>query len=129
MPSYRQARLAEFLRDEIAAIIQRELRDPRLGFVSVTRVEMSPDLRHAKVFVSIYGSQKEQEAALDALRGAAGFIRRLVAPHMHTRHIPELHFKLDHSLEHAEQVARLLRQIEQERQEDESAAESAPETQ
>ncbi len=56
MPSYRQARLAEFLRDEISTIIQRELRDPRVGFVSVTRVEMSPDLRHARVYVSVYGS-------------------------------------------------------------------------
>lgn len=79
MPSYRQARLAEFLRDEISAIIQRELRDPRLGFVSVTRVELSPDLRHARVFVSVYGSHEEQEAALQALQGAAGFIRRLIA--------------------------------------------------
>ncbi|MBO9358226.1 MAG: 30S ribosome-binding factor RbfA [Thermomicrobium sp.] len=128
MPSYRQARLAEFLRDEIAAIIQRELRDPRLGFVSVTRVEMSPDLRHAKVFVSIYGSHEEQEAALEALQGAASFIRRLIAPHLHTRHIPELHFKLDRSLEHAEQVARLLRQIQQERHRNESAVESTPES-
>ncbi len=118
MPSYRQARLAEFLRDEISAIIQRELRDPRVGFASVTRVEMSPDLRHARVYVSVYGTHEEQEAALRALQGAAGFIRRLIAPHLHTRHIPELHFKLDRSLEHAEQVARLLHQIRQEQQTD-----------
>lgn len=116
MPSYRQARLAEFLRDEISTIIQRELRDPRVGFVSVTRVELSPDLRHARVYVSVYGSPEEQEEALRALQGAAGFIRRLIAPHLHTRHIPELHFKLDRSLEHAEQVARLLYQIQRERQ-------------
>ncbi|MCS7246065.1 MAG: 30S ribosome-binding factor RbfA [Thermomicrobium sp.] len=116
MPSYRQERLAEFLRDEISSIIQRELRDPRLGFVSVTRVEMSPDLRHARVFVSVLGSAEEQETAVRALQGAAGFIKRLLAPHLHTRHIPELHFKLDRSLEHAERVARLLYQIERERQ-------------
>ncbi|MCX7623107.1 MAG: 30S ribosome-binding factor RbfA [Thermomicrobium sp.] len=115
MSSYRQARLAEFLRDEISAVIQRELRDPRIGFVSVTRVELSPDLRHARVYVSVFGSREEQEEALRALQGAAGFIRRLIAPHLHTRHIPELHFKLDRSLEHAERVARLLHEIQRER--------------
>lgn len=116
MPSHRRERLAEFLRDEIATIIQRELRDPRLTFVSVTRVELSPDLRHAKVSVSVYGPPEDQEAAIAALQGAAGYIRRLIAPHIHTRHIPELHFKLDRSLEHAEQVARLLREIALERE-------------
>jgi ribosome-binding factor A len=108
MNSLRQQRVAEFLRDEISEIIRREMRDPRLGFVSITRVEVSPDLRYAKVYVSVYGSQEDQAAGIDALNGAAGFIRRTLKPRMRTRHIPELSFRLDRSMEHAEQVTRTL---------------------
>jgi len=108
MSAYRQQRIAEFLRDEISEIIRREMRDPRLGFISITRVEVSPDLRYAKVFTSVFGSPEEQEAAITALNGASGFIRRLLKPRMHTRRIPELRFRLDRSMEYAEQVARAL---------------------
>lgn len=108
MSSLRQQRVADFLRDEISEIIRREMRDPRLGFVSITRVEVSPDLRYAKVFASIYGTDEEREATIRALNGAAGFIRRLLKPRMRTRHIPELSFRLDRSMEYAEQVTRTL---------------------
>lgn len=111
MNSLRQQRVADFLRDEISEIIRREMRDPRLGFVSITRVEVSPDLRYAKVFASVYGSEEEQTATIDALNGATGFIRRLLKPRMRTRHIPELTFRLDRSLEYAEQVTRTLNML------------------
>lgn len=111
MNSLRQQRVAEFLRDEISDIIRREMRDPRLGFVSITRVEVSPDLRYAKVFASVYGSEEEQAATIDALNGATGFIRRLLKPRMRIRHIPELTFRLDRSMEYAEQVTRTLNEL------------------
>lgn len=111
MTTRRQAQLAEFLRDEISEIIQRELKDPRLGFVSITRVELSPDLRYARVFVSVLGSDEDRIETMRALEGAAGFIRHLLKPRMHVRHIPEISFREDRSMEHAEQVARTLREL------------------
>lgn len=115
MTSRRQEQVADFLRDEISEIIQREMKDPRLGFASITRVEMSPDLRYAKVYVSVLGSEEDRQATLRALSGAARYIRYLLKPRMHIRHIPEISFRLDRSMEHAEQVARTLAQLHEER--------------
>lgn len=114
MSSRRQQQVADLLRDHVSEIIQREMKDPRLGFVSITRVEVSPDMRHAKFFVSVYASEEEQRDALHALNRAAGFIRHELAPRLKMRQIPEVLFRLDHSMEHAETVARLLRQIDEE---------------
>jgi ribosome-binding factor A len=114
MSSRRQQQVADLLRDEVSEIIQRQMRDPRLSFVSVTRVEMSPDMRYAKLFVSVYAPEAEQRDALQALNRASGFIRHELAPRLKMRQLPELTFRLDHSMEHAETVARLLKQIEQE---------------
>ena len=74
MTSRRRVQLADFLRDEISEILQREMKDPRLGLASITRVELSPDLRYAKVFVSVLGSEEEREDTTAALTGAAGFV-------------------------------------------------------
>jgi ribosome-binding factor A len=111
MSTRRQAQVADFLREEISDIMRRELNDPRLGMASITRVEMSPDLRYARVFVSVLGTQEEQQESLRGLQHAAGFIRHLLKPRMHIRHIPEIVFKEDHSLEHAEEIARTLRSL------------------
>lgn len=111
MSSRRQEQVAEFLRDEVSEIITREMKDPRLGFVSITRVELSPDLRYAKVFISVFGSEEEREATLRALSGAAGFVRYQLKPRMRIRHVPEISFQLDRSMEHAEEVARTLKKI------------------
>lgn len=111
MSSRRQEQVADFLRDEVSEIITREMKDPRLGFVSLTRVELSPDLRYAKVFISVFGSEEEREATLRALTGAAGFVRYQLKPRMRIRHVPEISFQLDRSMEHAEEVARTLKKI------------------
>jgi ribosome-binding factor A len=111
MSSRRQEQIAEFLRDEVSEIIAREMKDPRLGFVSITRVGLSPDLRHARIFISVFGSEEEREASLRALSGAAGFVRHQLKPRMHIRHVPEISFRLDRSLEHADQVSRTLNKI------------------
>ena len=111
MGSRRQEQVAEFLRDEVSEIITREMKDPRLGFVSITRVELSPDLRYAKIFISVFGSEEEREVTLRALTGAAGFVRYQLKPRMRIRHVPEIAFHLDRSMEHAEEVARTLKKI------------------
>jgi ribosome-binding factor A len=114
MSGRRRERVGDLLRDEISEIVQRELSDPRLGFISITHVELSPDLHYARVFASVYGSDDEQAQALIALNNASGYIRRLLTPRLRMRVIPQLTFRLDHSMEHAEEIARILRQIEPE---------------
>ena len=114
MSGRRQERVADLLRDEVMDIIQREMSDPRLGLVSVTRVEMSPDMKDARLFVSVYGDDDEQARALVALNNAAGFIRRTLAPRLRMRVIPDISFRLDRSMAHAENVARILRELEPE---------------
>jgi ribosome-binding factor A len=114
MSGRRRERVGDLLRDEVSEIILRELSDPRLGFISVTRVDMSPDMKHARFFVSVFGSDDEQASTLVALNNATGYIRKLLAPRLRMRAIPELTFRLDHSMEHAENVARILRELEPE---------------
>lgn len=112
MSERRRKQVADLLRDHISEIIQREMRDPRLRFVSITRVEVSPDVRMARVFASVYGSEDEQRDALVALTRAAGFIRKHLGERVDLRFVPELSFRLDTSMQHAETIARLLNQIE-----------------
>ena len=111
MSSRRQQQVSEFLREEISEIMLRELNDPRLGLVSITHVDVSPDLRHARASVSVLGTREEFAAAVAALNGASGFIRHQLKPRMHTRHVPEISFRADHSMERAEEMARTLNQI------------------
>lgn len=114
MSDRRQERVADLIRDEVSLIIQHEMNDPRLGMVSITHVEMSPDLRYARLFVSIYGTDEEQRSSLVALNNASGFIRRTLAPRLRMRTIPEISFQLDRSMAHAESIARILRELEPE---------------
>lgn len=103
------------LREELTDIIRREVRDPRLGFWSITRVDVPTDLRSARVYVSVLGSDEERTATLAALRSAAGFIRFHLKPRLRMRQIPELDFRDDRSMEHADAIGRTLREIERER--------------
>jgi ribosome-binding factor A len=110
----RTLQVGEMLREELTDIIRREVRDPRLGFWSITRVDVPTDLRSARVFVSVLGSDEERAATLAALRSAAGFIRFHLKPRLRMRQIPELDFRDDRSMEHAEAIGRTLREIERE---------------
>lgn len=112
MSSRRRRQVGDLLRDEISFIIQRGLKDPRIGFASITRVDVSPDIRYATVYVSVLGTENEQAETLVALGSAAGFIRHELGPKLTMRNIPVLSFRLDRSMEHAENVARLLREID-----------------
>ncbi|MGI8644593.1 MAG: 30S ribosome-binding factor RbfA [Thermomicrobiales bacterium] len=106
--SRRTKQVGEFLREELSDIIRREVRDPRVGFISLTRVDVTPDIRTARVYVSVLGTDKEREDTLAALRSAAGFIRHHLKPRLRTRQIPTLEFRDDRSMEQAAEIAEAL---------------------
>ncbi len=115
--SRRLDRVNHLLQQEIAELLTRELKDPRLGvMLSITGVETSPDLRTAKVYVSIYGSETESEQALEALRGAAGFLRRELSARLRMKQVPVLIFERDRSIERGARIAELLREVAAERE-------------
>jgi ribosome-binding factor A len=107
----RPERLAAELRDEVARMVASDLKDPRVGFVTVTRVEISSDLRYARVFVGVLGSEEERERSLGALRHAAGFVRREIGRRLRLRFAPEIDFRYDRGLEATDRVARLLADV------------------
>jgi ribosome-binding factor A len=107
----RQARLAEQLRDEVAQMLVRELKDPHLGFTTVTRVELSPDQHHARVLVSVLGEAEAQQETLEGLTSASGYIRRELSQRLRLRRAPELVFVLDRGAEASEKIEELLRKL------------------
>jgi ribosome-binding factor A len=109
--SERTARLDELLREEISAVIQRDVDDPRVGFVTVTDVEVAPDLRHAKVWVSVIGTEQERKATLRALGSAMPFVRQRLGK-LRLKRIPELHVKLDTTAERGTRLLRILDDLE-----------------
>lgn len=108
MSRLRTLRVQEALQEEISRIISKELKDPRIGFASVIRVEVGDDLRHARVFVSVLGDEDSAQATLKAFSRVAGFIRGEVGRRLRLRHAPEIAFVWDRSLERNEKVARLI---------------------
>ena len=117
MKPYRLARVAEVVREVASETILFELRDPRVKGVTVTRTEVSGDLQHAKVYVSVMGTDKEQQLTLRGLRHAAGFIQSKLARRLQTRFTPVLHFVLDQGVKNSIEMTRLI---------NEALAESAP---
>lgn len=130
MTAYRQQRLADQLRAELSRIVLREMRDPRVGFATLTEVRLSSDLRHARVYVSVMGDDEEKEATLEALESAEGFLRGRIGQRMRLRHIPELAFVLDETLDRSERIERLLEADKEDREEgpDEEGAREDEET-
>ena len=109
----RHDRVSEALRREIGNIIQHELKDPRLGFITVTRVELTQDLRYAKVFFSVLGKEEEHKKTKEALDSALGFIRRLIAQRIRLRLVPEISFKEDRSAEYSIRIQEALDEIKE----------------
>jgi ribosome-binding factor A len=110
----RPEQVAETLRQVIAEGLSREVRDPRVGFVTVTGVLVTPDLSHARIMVSVPGDEAVQSRALDGLTSAAGFLRSRAARALSTRIVPELHFELDKGLAHAARINELLEDLRRE---------------
>jgi len=118
MPNpHRQEKLGELIAVELSDLLRTRVNDPRVGFASVTHVEVSGDLRHAKVFVSVMGNAEEQAESMKGLKHAAGFLRHELASRITLRYMPELVFKLDTSIEQGAHVLELIRQSEQEHSE------------
>jgi ribosome-binding factor A len=110
----RPERLAALVQQVLADSLTRELKDPRIGFATVTGVEVSPDCTHAEVRVSVLGSDEAKERAMEGLRSATGFLRGRLARTLSTRSTPEIHFVLDRGLEHQARIDHLLDQIKSE---------------
>src|SRR5512144_1293365 len=110
----RSERVSDQMKHEIADILMRKIKDPRIGFVTVTDVEVADDLRNAKVFVSVYGGDKEQ--TLKGLKSATAFIRLELGRRMRMRFIPELLFRFDSTLERGAHIMELLRSLEEDKE-------------
>ena len=114
--NHRHERVGEEIAHEINAMLAGELKDPRLeGMVVVTEVRVQPDMKHARVFVSIRGSEKEQSDAIKGLEHAAGFIRSELIERLQLRRLPELHFALDLSEQHVERIEQLLKEVKKDK--------------
>jgi len=110
--SQRTERVDELLRQEIGSIVTRDVADPRIGFATITSVETTPDLRHAKVWVSIIGQPAERDATLAALRHAMPFIRHELGTRLRIKRIPDLHVHLDDTAERGTRILQLLSELE-----------------
>src|SRR6266852_3303366 len=117
MPNvHRQEKLSELITAELSELLRTRVKDPRVGFASVTHVEVSGDYRHAKIFISVMGSEEEQANTMKALKHATGFLRHELASRLTLRYMPELAFKLDTSIEHGAHILELIRKSEEEHQ-------------
>jgi ribosome-binding factor A len=108
MVGYRAIRVAELIQAEIADIILRQMKDPRVTMTIISRVEVSPDLRHARVYISHTGTETEQRAALEGFLHAAGFIRKQLGKRLTLRYIPQLDFKLDTAIAYGVRISHML---------------------
>ena len=109
MTSDRIRRVNEAMREVLSAAITTELKDPRVGFVTVTAVETSPDLRHARVFVSVLGNPGERRRSLKAMDSARGFLQRRVGSELRMKHTPQIQFVYDETPERGMRINELLR--------------------
>ncbi len=121
--SMRTTRVNELLRAEISELLLREVKDPRVsrGMVTITEVQVSPDLRHAVVYVSHLGTDAERREALEGLKNSAHFLHRELVHRLSLRNVPELVFKFDPSIERGARLAELINQVGAERGEHETA--------
>ena len=110
----RSLRVQELLLEEISKLLIHGLKDPRIGFATLTRIELGDNLKYARVMVSIMGDQKQKEDSLAGLNSAKGYIRGQLGRSLHLRYIPELEFKLDKSAEHVEKITQIINELRHE---------------
>ncbi len=119
MSQLRVEKVQELMKQEVSQMILRELKDPRIGFVTVTQVELTGDLREAKIYVSIMGSEQQIKDCWQGLQSALGFIRREIGRRIRLRYTPEISFALDKSLDYSAHIQELLLKIKTEEQQKE----------
>ncbi len=124
---YRQEKLGELIAIELSDLLRTRVKDPRVGFASITHVEVSGDLRHAKIFVSVMGTPEEQAATMKGLKNATGYLRHELATRIVLRYMPEIAFKLDTSIAEGARILELISKIEEEEREKEQTPEAANE--
>ncbi|MEX0701277.1 MAG: 30S ribosome-binding factor RbfA [Planctomycetales bacterium] len=124
--SRRTLKVAEAIRETVSTAVLFELRDPRVRNVTVIRAEVSPDLRHAKVYVSVMGDEKGQSLSLHGLESARGFLQKKVADRLQTRYTPQLAFVLDESVKKSVEASRLIREALAEDEDGRPAADGPP---
>ena len=113
-PSHRPERVAEQIRQAVAAFLTSDVRDPRIGFVTVTGVEVTADLSHATISVSVMAHEEEKARSLEGLASAARYLRTELSRQLRLRTSPELHFRLDRGIEHAQRIDRVLKELKAE---------------
>lgn len=114
MPKLRLERIKELYKKEIGNMLQKEIKDPRVGFVTVTDVEVSPDYRHAKVYVSPFGDEEAERQTIQGLESAKGYIRTELGRRIRLRYTPEISFTVDKSIERGVRLTKLIDQISEE---------------
>lgn len=108
MSSLRIAKVQELMKQEVSQIILRELKDPRIGFVTVTKVDITPDLREARIYVSLMGTEEEKQASFAGLESSLGFVRREIGHRIKMRYTPQISFAVDTSLDYGTRIQTLL---------------------
>ncbi|HLX58747.1 MAG TPA: 30S ribosome-binding factor RbfA [Ktedonobacteraceae bacterium] len=117
MPNpHRQEKLGELIAVELSDLLRTRVKDPRVGFASITHVEVSGDYRHAKIHISVMGNDEERASTMKALKHATGFLRRELASRLTVRYMPEIVFKLDMSIEQGSRILELIHEVQNERQ-------------
>jgi ribosome-binding factor A len=114
MSKIRAGRVGEQIKKELSQLIQSGLKDPRVGFVTVTGVDVTNDLSQAKVYLSVFGDEEQVQSSLKAIEKASGFLRTEVGKAIRLRHTPELIFKIDESVAYGSRIEKLLGDIEKE---------------
>lgn len=120
MSDVRVRKLQEFIKQEVSQMLMGGLKDPRIGFVTVTDVEVTGDLRQAKIYCSFFGSEKEKEDSYIGLSHAAGHIRTELGKNLNLRHVPEITFEKDSSLDYGMHIESLLNSIKKEEKKEDS---------
>lgn len=117
--SRRLNRVEEACKEELSEMLQREVKDPRVGFVTITRVKLSADLKHARVYFSVIGTEEEAERSMEGLNSAGGYLRRRLGENLRLKYLPELNFVRERVAEEALQLERIMKRVHVEEEEDE----------
>jgi ribosome-binding factor A len=123
MEGKRSDRVADLIRQEISAMLLKSIKDPRIGFVTITRVTVTEDCRLAKIYYSVVGTPDEKEQSMEGLNSAKGYIRRELGHRMKLKYTPELLFQFDPSIEYAIHMGELLHHLQEEREKKEGGDE------